>query len=216
MADPVLNYPVTPANITREAIYAAQLAARVAPTRPPLTLAGATVQARRDALAASSSLTPEQRLEIYPQTINAEYLTPMSTLIAAGDQQAMDNYGIWINPQVGDEFLRRADAAASADNVPATITVASVSNNVPADGTTPCAATFTVRNAAGTALPGIVVSFTVASASSNAHLAAANGTTDSLGVAGAAVTNTTAEDATVTATAGAATITATATFVAAS
>jgi hypothetical protein len=110
MADPVLHYPDTPANITARAIRATVWPRRSLPTPPPLTLAAADVQTRRDALAASA-LTPEQSLEVYPQTINAEYLTPMSTLIAAGDQAAIDRYGIWVNPQVGDELMRRNAAA---------------------------------------------------------------------------------------------------------
>jgi Bacterial Ig-like domain (group 1) len=213
MADPVTNYPVTPANITRAAIYAAAWAARVPPTPPPLTLAAADVQAQRDGLAQTAALTPLESLQIYPQTINAEYLTPMSTLIAAGDQDAINRYGIWVNPQVGDELMRRNAAADLTPPVLTTITGSTTTDNAVADGTAHATVKFVVHDQDGQPMKGAALAYT---ATGTAQLAATTGTTGTDGSASVNLTDATPEAVTVTATSGGRTGTATATFVAGS
>lgn len=215
MADPVLNYPDTPANITARAIRATVFPRRALPTPPPLTVAGAQAQAGRSA-EAMAALTPEQRLEIYPQTINAEYLTPMSDLITEGDQEAIDRYGIWINPQVGDEFMRRAAAANLTPPAPptvATITGSTTTDNAVADGAAPATVHFVVHDQHGAAMQGAALAYTV---TGSAVLASQSGTTGADGSASVNLTNGTAETVTVTATSGGQSGTASATFVAAS
>jgi hypothetical protein len=210
MADPVLNYPDTPANITARAIRATVFPRRALPTPPPLTVAGAQAQAGRSA-EAMAALTPEQRLEIYPQTINAEYLTPMSDLITEGDQEAIDRYGIWINPQVGDEFMRRAAAANLTPPTVTTITGSTTTDNAANDGSATATVRFVVHDQHGAAMNGATLAYTTTGA---AVLASQSGTTGTDGSASVNLTNMTAETVTVTATSGGQSGTATATFVA--
>lgn len=200
MADPVLHYPDTPANITARAIRATVWPRRALPTPPPLTLAGATAQAQRDGLAATAALTPVESLEIYPQTINAEYLTPMNTLIAAGDQDAIDRYGIWINPQVGDELMRRNAAADLTPPVPDTVEGVAVVASAVADGAAAASAKFTVLDQDRVPMKGAAVTFS--SGSETATLTPASGTTGTDGGLTVSVKDTAVETVTVTATSG--------------
>lgn len=214
-------YPVSAANARNAAIRQAVFGARVGATLPHIAFGFKGTQAKASPFSsgqANTDLDPLDALELYPQTINAEYLKPMSTeidaAVAAGDLNQLRPYAERINPELAVGLMRRA-AAAQSEVTPKLTTVngAAGTNNSPADGATANTCTFTALDQNGSAMAGQALAITT---TGTGVATPTNGSTDASGHLLVSITDTAAEDVTVTATSGAVNGTATVTFVAAS
>lgn len=211
-------YPLSPADERNAGIMAAYLSTRAGATLPRINTDLFPPASFATKLAAAAPLDPLERLELYPQTINSEYLKPMSAeidaAVAAGDLSLLIPYSERINPEYMVELRRRA-AAAQGDVTPTltSITGSVTTNNAVADGTATNAVAFVAHDQNGNAMPNMTLAFTTTGA---ATLTSTTGSTDATGSASATLHNTTAETNTVTAAFGGISGSADVTFAAAS
>lgn len=161
-------------------------------------------------------LDPLDALRVYPQLVNAEWLTPMDTAIeaaiAAGDMSGVYTLAESITQGIGVELARRAKAAEGGVTPPAQVTTivgAVVTDNSPADGVTANTVSFTATDQGGAP----IVTGLVLTCDGTGSPVPTSGSTAADGTLAVNVTDTAAEAVTVTATSGTVSGTAPVTFV---
>jgi len=205
-------YPISPADLRNAAIRVAWRSGRVPPTLPEVRAPGIPGSP------GVRSADPVADLRMYPQTINAEYLVPMSEVIedaiASGDPTALEQYASGIAQEIAVGLIKKAYAALEAVPEPdppavTTITGAVGTDNSPADGATGNTATFTALDqySAPIAAP-LAFSCDMGTATPTP----ASGTAAADGTLSVSVVDTVAETVVVTATSGSVTGTASLTF----
>lgn len=215
-------YPPSPAAAMARAWRRDYLQGRVPPTLPkpnPLwTPPDAAARGRARASGPGTTAVsddPEADLRMYPQTINAEYLEPMTKVIddalASGDFTALEAYASNIAQEQGVGLAKKAYAARGELTPAATvITAIPGTDNSPADGTTANTVDFEVKDQYGAPMAAAV---TVTCDKATATPTPGSGTSDATtGMLSVSVVDTVAEVVSVTATAGAATTSASLTF----
>ena len=202
-------YPISPADVRNDAIRGAWRSRRVMPTLPELKAPG--IPGSPGPRGASDD--PVADLRMYPQTINNEYLTPMSAVIeqaiSSGDPAALEQYASGIAQEIAVGLVKKAYAALESAPRATTVTGAVTTDSSPADGATANVATFTVldQNGQPMAAP-LTVSCDKATATPNP----ASGTTAADGTLAVDVIDSVAETVVVTATSGSVSGTASLTF----
>lgn len=213
-------YPPSPASAMARAWRRDYLQGRVPPTLPrnnPLwTPPDAAAKGRASGPGTTAvSDDPEADLRMYPQTINAEYLEPMTKVIddalASGDFTALEAYASNIAQEQGVGLAKKAYAARGELTPAATvITAIPGTDNSPADGTTANTVDFEVKDQYGAPMAAAV---TVTCDMATATPTPGSGTSDATtGMLSVSVVDTVAEVVSVTATAGSATASASLTF----
>jgi adhesin/invasin len=196
-------YPLSPASAKARAYHALTLAQRVPPTLPTL------IDPQRPAEPAARALTDEDALRIYPQTINADFLAPMTQVIedalASGDMEGVYRYAAWIPQEIGIGLAKRAHAYAGdlpPDPPPlvlTTITGSVVTDNSPADSASVNTVQFTATDQNGA---GMVAALVFTCDSQTAPLTPASASTAPDGSFSVDLIDSVAETVTVTATSG--------------
>jgi adhesin/invasin len=142
---------------------------------------------------------------MYPQTINAEYLVPMSRVIedaiTANDPTAIAQYASGIAQEIAVGLIKKAYAAMDAAPRVSSITGAATTDNAAADSTAPNTVKFTAMDQNGAPMAGVPLVFS--SSSGTTPLTPASGDTAGDGTLSVDLINSVAETVTVTATSGA-------------
>lgn len=200
-------YPISPADLRNEAIRLAWRSGRVPPTLPERTAPGIPGNP------ATTSADPVADLRMYPQTINAEYLTAMSAVIeqaiTSGDATEIEVYASGIAQEIAVGLIRKAYAAIDGASRVTSISGAVVADSALADGAAANTVRFTVldQNSAPMAAP-----LSMTCDMGTASPTPASGTTAADGTLAVDVVDTVPESVVLTATSGTVSGTASVTF----